>query len=290
MAALLLGARVTPFIPGPDAARDRAAAEVTAMAVPRFVELLESWRWSEPLWRAGVIAGGFEGDAPAADIATAHARVEAEPWLAPLRALARPRVFEDERSRLDAVARDLLRAGPDPSISLPVAAGLDAFAARHGLMVARAEATSLAQRAEARLALGVAAFAAPVLLQAPGERVLEARDALAEELDALRAAAAEGDPTEVRDAARLYADAFEAASEELLRPADDEREPRIIAGTVACSIVRLPADAVLRSSVFAARQAVGGRRAAELPAPPPTLTASIVVRVVGRTARPYSPA
>jgi hypothetical protein len=75
------------------------------------------------------------------------------------------KLLDTEESYLDAVARDLLKAVRTPAITVPLAAGMDAFALRCGATVARSHPMSVVQVAESRLGSRAFAFAAPVLLQ-----------------------------------------------------------------------------------------------------------------------------
>ncbi|MEL6741711.1 MAG: DUF2752 domain-containing protein, partial [Planctomycetota bacterium] len=74
----------------------------------------------------------FAGDDAADDARAACDRIAGEPWLDPLRPLVRPELFEDDRAYLGAVSRDVLKGGPDPALSIPLAAGLDASPEGHG--------------------------------------------------------------------------------------------------------------------------------------------------------------
>jgi hypothetical protein len=52
------------------------------------------------------------------------------------------------------VAADLLKGGPDPAITVPLAAGIDQFAMRHGAAVARSSPFSIARRQRRRWGTG----------------------------------------------------------------------------------------------------------------------------------------
>jgi hypothetical protein len=262
-AALLLCDRCVTLIPTPPGPADRTKR--LARAVPRFVEMMETWRWSTPLWSSGVLASAFEGTDACADVETARRAIATDAALSVVRGLAGlddAPTDPDPVRMLDAIARDVLRSGPDPAISLPVAAGLDAFAARHGLVTFRSHAQSLAQQAEAALARPLCAAALPLLARCSAARLAEARDRLSEPLATLRAAVrdafeARGAPGRtLRECARAYAAAFDAAGPDLLRPEDDDDLPRVRAGEAALSLVILPHDAVLRSACAAADRAV----------------------------------
>lgn len=56
LAACLLGERVATFLPVPAAGLDREQVATALATSPRYARLLESWRWSVPLWREGVIS------------------------------------------------------------------------------------------------------------------------------------------------------------------------------------------------------------------------------------------
>ena len=263
MAALLLADRVVTLMPAPEGGpSSREALAESVSRVPEYLHLLCAWEWTVPLWEAGVIASAFDGHDAGEGVADVCRQLAADERWAVLRPLMRPEVFEESDGYLNAVSRDLLRGGPDPAVLLPVAAAMDRFALRHGLLVARSDATSLAQRAEERLGGRVFAIAVPVLLQSGASRILHVRRVLAGELAALRAAidagAGEGPGAgrRVTAAARDYATAFESRRAEILRGADDD-EARPVVGLVTLSCVNLPVDAVLRSSVSAYRATVG---------------------------------
>lgn len=306
MAALLLADRVATLLPTPTAGAARDDLRRAASRVPAFVRIMESWSWSVPLWQAGVIARAIEGHDATPDVRHAYQRVHREPDLAPLRALMRAELFEGEDVYLEALSRDVLRAGPDPGITVPVAAGLDAFAARVGGVVARSDPSSVVQRAEATLGSRVLTVALPVLLQASGRRVVHARAILAEVLDPLREALAramlahdDARADAIADlavAAREYAVAFAEARDELTAGPDDTDEDhvRVVEGTVALTGLLLPADAVFRASIAALRTmapaAARPRPGTERPAPVDALapgrpTATLLVRVMGRSKR-----
>ncbi len=265
MASLQLAEHVVtllPSAPTDDIVDERAGFEQAVRTIPRYHELLDAWRWCEQLWAEGVVASTLDGEDPAADVQDQMRRLSMgeRPELAPL---IEHGLENDGWGMLGSVAKDLMRGGPDPAISLPVAAGLDAFASRHNLVAARSRASSMAQKIEEQLATKVASFAVPILAQAGGDRIAEARDLLAPELEVLRAqmlaaiagsSAAESTGTrDLRDAAHAYAAAFERDREHLVRT-EDELDERTIARTASVSLVSLPADCVLRSAVQAAQR------------------------------------
>jgi hypothetical protein len=307
--ALLLGSSVVTMLPGPGAPEDGRASEARAAAlrIPRYLDFMQSWRWSVPLWNAGVIASACRGEEISGDVRTVCDQIAADDRLQSLRAFTRPELLESGERYLDAVARDVLKGGPDPGICVPVAAGVDRFAGRHGIFVFRSDPASVAQKAEARLGHKVFSFALPVLLQASAERYLLARDLLEPQLDDLRVAMASlGDlalsgetnghlpPAQIalQKAARAYAAAFEDLRPQLTAAphSDDEDDLRIVDGTVIITGMLMPADAALISSI-AAMRALSPALAAS-PANPRNLPAlahqpdqrfiTVMVRVLGK--------
>ena len=271
MAAMLLAERAVTFMPAPRGTRDEI--EQAAAGSPEYVRFMETWAWSMPLWEQGVLASALDdGDDAMGDLHTAWKLLGDDERYAPLRPLSRTGLFETQGEFLDAISRDLLRAGSDPGISLPLAAGVDRFAARRGLVVMRSAASSVAQKAEQRLGKRVFAVAMPILLQASAERLLEVRGLLADELeewseavrDIALAIGQDEDPGDdpsllerVEHAARALAHAFEHEREAITAGGRDELH--VIERMASVTAVRLPVDAVLRSGVSAMRSLSGGR-------------------------------
>lgn len=317
MLALILGSRVVTLMPHPAQGQSREAVKAAVDAAPRYLRLMESWRWCGPLWQSGVIASGIDGEEVAQELATVYSDIEHAVGLAPLRPLTRSanqRAAESPDKSLDFLAADVLKGGPDPGINIPICAALDRFAVRHHFCVVRASgsgggspaaaagaggrgggATSLAQRAEARLATRVFSFAMPILMRAGGGRIERLRDDLAKPLNALRAAidsaidaalGSRGGPENadlirtradaITLAAAAYAKAFSAWAESGGASGDDENHERVVPGYVSVTGQIMPADAVLRSSRAAlhAIQATGGggvRDADPMPVPAESL-------------------
>ncbi|MBU6413068.1 MAG: hypothetical protein KGS45_06305 [Planctomycetes bacterium] len=279
MAALLLGESVITMLPAPAGEVSQARLSSVAAAAPRYLRFMDSWRWSRAAWEQGIITSLHNGCDIADDVRAIWSDIASDHALAELRPFMRTDLFDDEHHYIDAVAGDLLKGGPDPAISVPVSAGLDRFAATHGLIVARSHPVSMAQKAETSLATAGFAVAIPILLQAGGERIIFARELLADCLADLRDAfsmewlALIESPNEpgaprrsasprLRDAARAYSQAFEDHEKDLLSEQSDD-EPRVVIGTVMLEAQVLPADAVLASSCAAVRgMAVGARSVA----------------------------
>lgn len=272
MAALLLAARVVTFMPGVfkgDEVGGRDSVGAAARGSARYVKLVESWGWSMPLWQDGVIESSFAGDDASGDVRAVWDRLATDDRYSALRPFIRLGFGEDREEFIEAVAKDVLKGGPDPSISVPLLAGLDRFSSRHGLVVARAEPSSVAQKAEAAFADPVVRVVLPLILQGSSEAVMFAREELAEELEEFRTAlqtvgslALEVPRVETAAMATATASmmraalAFERAFSQtlpLMEARQDRDEVKLKAGPVSISLVRLPADAVLRSSCNAAR-------------------------------------
>lgn len=296
LASLLLGSHIYTMMPTPFAfAGGEQGREQVRRAVeksPGYLRLMEAWRWAVPLWQAGVVRSmlGRPGEGPdeiSEEVHRIWARLTlptdesskgADP-LAPLRAVMRPTLYRDEREYLDRFCADILKGGPDPGISICIAAGLDALAVRHGFTAVRAglptrggtldptcgaPGGSVWQRAEAALCQRVFAVGIPVLLRASGRRILHARERLAPELEALRvaiseAAAAAGDcdaagpdPERLTQAAADYTRAFAQCRRDVAG-GDDDQGVRVQDGFVSLTGVVMPADAALRSSLTAVR-------------------------------------
>lgn len=259
MAALLLADQVVTLLPAPFESNDSRGAKRAARRSPRYSDLMKSWAWSVPLWSCGVIVSQLAGDDATRDMREMAERITCDERFLPLRPLMKGQLFDSEHDYLDAIGADLLKGGPDPGITVPLAAGLDRFAARHQIFVARAAPTSVAQKAESKLARNVFAIAVPVLLQASADRILFARELLGPELVLLRRAInsiAQASGEEMQDASESlmqavagYARAFDREQAQLTEPDDDE--VRVVTGPAVVTAVAMPSDAVLRSSLDA---------------------------------------
>lgn len=262
-----------------------AMAEARRSAVYR--RYMSSWEWAEVLFREGVLSSVSGGDDPVDDVRRVCARLATDDGLGGLARYARPELFADDRVFLQAASADVLKAGPDPGVSVPIAAGLDSFAAGRGLVVARSSAISVAQKAESRLGRVVFRVAVPALLQASAERVMLVRallDRPREELALAVSRAFEGeDPAGVRAAADAYARAFETERADICSPPgrDEMDEVRLIVGETALVGMELPADAVLRSSMMALGPAGAGATGGA-PAETGERVRALVVRPLGR--------
>lgn len=253
MASLLLADQVFTLRPG----HASGAARVASRASASYRDLMRSWSWSEDLWREGVLSSEFDGEAALDDVRHIHETIAADDRFTPLRTFLHEDLLDEERRYLEALAADVLKGGPDPGISVPIVAGLDRFAGRHGLTVARAHPTSIAEKSEWAIAADRIAIGIPIFLQADAERLLLARALLLDVLKPLRIALAarsrgatpEADQA-VHFAAEKYAAAFDNRRTDLFDHSSTD-EVRAVEGAVTVSCFRLPADAVLTSSLSA---------------------------------------
>jgi hypothetical protein len=266
MAALLLAERVVTMLPAPVDQVSRDEAQAAAGSVPAYLAVMKSWTWTAPLWKAGVITAHLDGESAATEMQLVSGQMSSDEHLSPLRRFMHDELV-DERAYLSALAADLLKGGPDPGISVPVMAGLDRFATRHQLLVARPQPTSVVQVAEAKLGEGLSTVAAPVLLQADADRIQHAREVLQDVLENLwtaydnlalavgqSALGSPGVPVQeveaVGQAAAAYSKAFAERRADILDDCEAD-EVRVVEGTVTIAAMRMPSDAVLRSSLAA---------------------------------------
>lgn len=299
MAAALLARQLYTFMPVPEQLGP-SDVQLAMRRSPRYMRMLESWRWAVPLFMSGLAhtldepgpPAGLRTDA-AADVRAAAERMSTDPSYGEIRTFLHDDLFANERAYLDTISQDVLKGGPDPGVSIPVAAGLDAFAAAHSMLVMRAGApaasgpgASLAQRVEGVLGTVLFSFAMPILTEASANMLLDVRDELSQELATLRAALtdalavsrveahhqatrasagpkaagganavnAAADSAELRRVAGEYARAFEVVTRDLIGH-DDDSGRRVTAGTVSVIGKRLSVESAIVSSVAALRQA-----------------------------------
>lgn len=280
---LLLASRVFTLAPGPRraGASARDAAMDAASRAPTYAAMMSAWEWSMPLWRTGVLQSSLDQDDASLDVHAINQRIAHDPAYLCLRTLMRAELLDDDTAYLEALARDLLKGGPDPALSLPLVAAIDRFASRHDMAVARAHPVSIAQRAELGLGEAGTALALPVLVQATAPRIIHARQVLEHPLAALRHALKDAiehpDAPALRDAASAYHNAFESRLNDVLDGAKDD-EVRAVPGVVVLTPMTLPPNAVLASSVVAVETLAGGKnpRAAASAAGPASDTRSLV--------------
>lgn len=294
LVALLLADEVVTLVPSPpgDAPDQPAhvAAHQASLRSPSFAQFGKAWSWSAPLWRDGILLSHLEGLTPLQEFERVTSLIRADERFSPLRALMRDEA--DAGVFLDSIARDLLKGGPDPSFSVPVAAALDRFAARQAIFVLRSGPHSVAQKAEQALARPLFSVALPVLVQADAERILHARAVLHSSRRTLSEALqqvpllvrddgtlAQGLARSLVDVCETYARDFAHQRDEILRDCKDD-EVRAIEGVVVVNAMALPSDAVLRSSVQAMAALSGRTRGT--PKPAATTLPAIFDAVEGR--------
>lgn len=259
LAALLLCEQVCTLVPAP---AERAEAEALAERAGRYAKVVEAWRWTVPMWAEGVLTAEIDGCEPMAAVRAAQREIFEQPMWSGLRGVLEGRAYDEGEAAMEALAHDLLRGGPDPAMSVPVAAGLDRFAAQHGWLAVRSAAASVTQKFEEQAARPLAGVTVPIIVQGRAERVLEAREVLAEELEGLRAelsraAACEADVAALRAAASAYRAAFAAQRDAFAET--DEDEVRLIVGEASVKVVEMSADVVLEASERATRAMLRGR-------------------------------
>jgi len=252
-----------------------------ATASPAFGAYMRSWEWAMQIFNEGVITTTAAGEDPVEHIRHACNHLDQDPACAALTPFRRPELFENDTAYLRAASADILKAGPNPSISIPIAAGLDAFAAQHRLIVARSAPVSLVQQAEEKLGRVIFRTSIPAIIQGSAERLLLVRALLSQQREKLAIAISTAfetrDPAPLKVAANRYARAFEAERADICAPPGpgEENEVRIILGEASIVGMQLPVDAVFRSSVAA----ITGRPAQESHAPNSVRT--ILIRSVG---------
>ncbi len=202
-AMLLLASRAWTMLPSPLGGGSREDVERASNHAPRYAELMSRWLWCRSLVDLGVLATQCEGDDAARFVREAAIEFtggESGSGARPLNGLIRREDFLDPRAWLGAISNDMLRGGPDPGVSVPVAAGLDRFALEHGLFVTRADPVSVVQKAEAKMAGTIASLMTPVFTHADADLIAQARDDLSMEL------------TDVRECVDDVCSAYEAAN------------------------------------------------------------------------------
>ncbi|MGQ0627995.1 MAG: hypothetical protein ACT4PL_07840 [Phycisphaerales bacterium] len=336
-AALLLLDKLVTFLPTPRCGESPSDVRAAFKAGPRYERALRSWLWSAPLWYSGVLRSTLsaeDGDLQPADpVASVHAVESMIRDLSTFRGISsylHDGLFSHPGSTdtvdgelgltaggLDLVGADLLKGGPDPGIALPICAGLDHFAAQHGLASVRsggrlghtrpagptsrgtqprsprgagsALSASVAQRAEARLAAEqpTTSFALPIPVQAGAGTIARFREATAHDRELLAKAMNDalsegaGDARAVRAAARAFARSVNAATTGIASGDDDEGAP-VVMGLCRITAAFLPCDVALTAATVAARSVgISGR-------PVPGTKRPAIGRFIALTVEPMS--
>ncbi|MCU0689046.1 MAG: hypothetical protein MUE97_04820 [Phycisphaerales bacterium] len=284
MAALLLAESVVTLLPTPpvkgEAGEPNAAGGETREAVaaalaacPRYGRVLRSWLELGPLFEAGVVRTLANRQDAMDDIRRAAERIDRQRELEALRSFVHDETLGGSMDALDALCADLLKGGPDPGIALPIVAGLDALALRHGLVSVRAGGGgsgggggggSLTQQVESRLGRTVASFGVPIIAAGSGRTIMNLREGMSRELARLRGAmddawgsgangAALG--ASVRSAAAEVTKAFRQQAPSVVRR-DDDLGRRVTEVFVSIQLRVLPADAAYRAAILAMGRAM----------------------------------
>jgi hypothetical protein len=275
--AMLLGEPAVTLLPAPLEGTDARTVAGAVFETPGFERFMERWRWSGPLWHEGALRAGHMERSPLAYVQRAAAEIAADAGGSVierrLSQLVGETRFEETYRYLQSVCRDLDRGGGDPAVSVPIAVGLAAFASDTGASMAVMPTPSVVSRFERRTERPVGRLVTSVVHGASGRLLLELRDALAEELHALRAAlrdlldGVDAGPR-TRDAGGALADAVAAVPEGILGPRDED-EVRVRGGVrraaVSISVVRADAASSLvaaqRAATLVTKPSRGGRGA-----------------------------
>jgi hypothetical protein len=183
-AALLIADAVVTLLPAPLEGSDQHLLQEAATDAPGFGRLIRALAWTGPLWRAGVLLPTWEGAAPLGQVQAAAREMAASKGA--LAELIGASAFEDTHAYLQAISRDLLAGGRDPGVAVPVASGLERFAAMHGLPLVRGEGKSLSARIESRGLKPEAQVTTAAVVGASAELLIQLRDQWGAELSALR--------------------------------------------------------------------------------------------------------
>ncbi|RNC81285.1 MAG: hypothetical protein ED559_05695 [Phycisphaera sp.] len=286
MVSMVLARNIVTAMPTPAGSLSKESVSEAASRVPRYVELMESWDWASPMFAGGICGTSFAGEDPLDEVLGVCDDIEQDDLYAPLRPFMRTVLEQESDTVISAISRDVIKAGPDPSISVPLTAAIDRFASRHGLIAVRSESKSAAQKAEQKLARPLVKFAFETILQAPSNRLLEMRTTFEVELDRLREALDAEDESAARVAADLLTQSFEREREDLLR-VEDPDDVRAVSGLVSLTLAELPEDAVLLSSAAAATRVLGrqGESAFSSAGPVGTVRSLTIRPIGGRTPR-----
>jgi hypothetical protein len=270
-ASLLLGEPAVTLLPAPLEGTDAGSVGRAVLDSPGFGRLMERWRWSSPLWRSGALCGGVAGRLPLSHVQRAAAGIVAAgegAGVGSLAGLVRETRFEETAAYLEAVSRDLERGGGDPSVSVPVSVGLEAYAGEVGGVMAVGAGRSLVGRLEAHRERVVCRFRTALVHGASGALLGELREALADELSVLRDAvgrvlAGDGDAIGDVDAAGgALEEAVSGVPDGWLGPREED-ELRVRGGVrrvgVVVSLSLVPSGDALRAAARAAELLASGR-------------------------------
>lgn len=190
-AAMLLAsddAGLRTLLPAPFAGSGPADTFNAARHAPSYHRLIESWHWTTPLWRAGLLTAARQGRQLADDLLRIASALAADPAFQSAPHIFPLEAFGDEASMLEAVSRDILRGGVDPGIHVPLNRLTESLAADEGAPIMASDHRRPVARCESPNGSASGGITLSVLLHADADAILTLRDWLAPELDALRAA------------------------------------------------------------------------------------------------------
>lgn len=271
-AALVVSDMVVTALPT-DGAGDTSA--LRPEDVPKTLETARAWGWSEALWREGVLRPGFDSASPLEDVERVCEEIEGVGAWAPIRPMIDRSLFDDARSRIESIARDLAHGGINPGVTIPVSCGVARFAGRHGLLLFRSPPHSTVTKLEAAGTTVDACCAVPVLEGVDGDMALVVRETLSGELARVRLAM-----VEVIETARSHgaeASDVRGVEHEVLQPATaalersfadhrrvlvdeaEDRGQRCRVRMLTLSVGHADPDQVLHAATTAAMTLRGGR-------------------------------
>lgn len=212
---LLLGQPASTLLPTPTLGTSDQAIEDAIEHSPGYLKLMERWRWSSPLWNAGILVRGLEPQGPLPWIRAAARDFDRDRTLATLTQRASPPgtpgpsptatdTFDDDGVYLQALSEDLRKGGVRPAVVLAVTAGLEAYSAATGATLVRTAAQSTAGKHEDRSSRRIARAVLRMPTPEKADEILETREELAPELDAVRSVISKAGSTaeqDLRDAA-----------------------------------------------------------------------------------------
>lgn len=190
VAACWLGDRVATLMPAPGRDQPRDPSALARHGSPAFERLAESWRWSAPLWQAGVVVPGMDGESVSAALAREAESIARDPAMTPLKHLMDRSTSGDESRFFDSVCRDLVIGGSNPAVTVPMTSAVEGFASAHGLTLVRETPKSLMGRIERSGSRPVFRFSMLTVVQADASDLIELRQSASESLGPIRAAMA----------------------------------------------------------------------------------------------------
>lgn len=186
MAAALLVDTLYTLFPEPEASDLVHAGGGDPSWRTEYDRLIESVRWTAPLWREGVIRTGTDTASVLSGYQEAT-RTDADiRWPSRLQTLIARQHEAPAETTLGSLCRDIRLGGVTPSVMLPVTLALDRFAATNDIARYEEARETGGHARTRRRAPALAAF--PMLLDTGADQILELREQLREELESVRQA------------------------------------------------------------------------------------------------------